>query len=68
MVFLAIVAVPATIVLLIGLLVLSAVVEDRVLCPRALIVRAARVRSNSPEFTESFVAREFERLLRTSPR
>jgi len=68
MVLLALVAVPATIALLIGLLVLSAVVEDRVLHPRALIVRAARVRSNSPEFTESFVAREFERLLRTSPR
>ncbi|HZQ86864.1 MAG TPA: hypothetical protein VFA83_18610 [Acidimicrobiales bacterium] len=68
MVYLAIVAVPATAMLLIALLVLSAVVEDRVLCPRALIVKAAKVRSNSPEFTESFVAREFERLLRTSAR
>jgi len=63
---LALVAVPATAGLLIGLLALSAVVENRVLCPRALIVGAARARSTTPEFTEAFVAHEFERLLRTS--
>ena len=50
-----------------GLLLLSAVVEQRVLCPRAMIVHVARARSSSPEFAEAFVTREFERLLRSSP-
>lgn len=59
-------AVPGTAVLLIGLLSLSALVEQRVLCPRAMILQVARDRSSSPEFTETFVAREFERLLRSS--
>jgi hypothetical protein len=56
-------AVPGTAVLLTGLLTLSALVEQRILCPRAMILRVATARTSSPEFTESFVAREFERLL-----
>ena len=64
----ALLAIPGTAVLLIGLLALSAVVEERILCPRSLIMRVARGGSTSAEYTEAFVAREFERLLRTSPR
>jgi hypothetical protein len=56
-------AVPGTAGLLIALLVLSALVEQRVLCPRALILRVARARTGSPEFTEQFVAREIDRLV-----
>ena len=67
-VIVALLAVPGTAVLLIGLLALSAVVEARILCPRSLIMRVARGGSTSAEYTEAFVAREFERLLRTSPR
>jgi hypothetical protein len=66
MALLALLAVPGTAALLIGLLVVSALVEQRVLCPRALIVGVARAKSTSPEYTETLVAREFERLLRTS--
>ena len=67
-VIVALLAVPGTAVLLIGLLVLSAVVEEKILCPRALIVRVARGGSTSAEYTEAFVTREVDRLLRTSPR
>jgi hypothetical protein len=66
MALLLLLAVPGTAALLIGLLTLSALVEQRVLDPRAMILRVARARNSSPEFTERFVAREFERLLRDS--
>jgi hypothetical protein len=60
--------VPAALILIPGLLFLSALVEDRVLSPRALIFRVARNDSASPEHAEAFVAREFERLLQQSSR
>ena len=47
-----------------GLLALSAMLEGRVLSPRSMIVSAAKARRSQPEFTEAFVAREVERLLR----
>ena len=53
-----------TLALLMGLLFLSALVEQRVLSPQALILRVARTRAASPDHAEVFVAREFERLLR----
>jgi hypothetical protein len=53
-----------TLALLMGLLFLSALVEQRVLSPQALILRVARTRAASPDHAETFVAQEFERLLR----
>ncbi len=57
------VAVPASFVLVGGLLALSWVLECRVLSPKAMILRAARSMRSKPEFAEEFVAREVERLL-----
>lgn len=57
-------AVPATVLLLGGVLFLSAFAEARFLCPRSLIVSAARTRRTTPEYVEAFVARQYERLLR----
>jgi hypothetical protein len=56
--------IPGTLLLLAGVLYLSAVVEDRFLSPRSLILSTVRARGSSPEFAEVFVARQFERLLR----
>ena len=61
-------AIPGTFVLLLGLLLLSALVEERVLSPQALILRVARARASTPEYAEAFVAREFDRLLRQAQR
>jgi UPF0716 family protein affecting phage T7 exclusion len=61
-------AIPGTITLLMGLLFISALVEERILSPQALILRVARNRGGSPEYAETFVAREFDRLLRDSQR
>ena len=61
-------SIPGTIVLLMGLLFLSAFVEERVLSPQALILRVARSRGSTPEYAEAFVAREFDRLLRDTQR
>ena len=61
-------SIPGTIVLLMGLLLLSAFVEERVLSPQALILRVARSRGSTPEYAEAFVAREFDRLLRDTQR
>lgn len=59
-------AVPGTLVILAGVLYLSALAESRFLCPRSLIVSAARTRRTTPEYVEAFVARQYERLLRES--
>jgi hypothetical protein len=59
-------AVPATLLLLAAILSLSAWAESRFLCPRSLIVGAARTRRTSPEYVEAFVARQYERLLQES--
>ena len=50
------------------LLALSAMVEERVLSPRSMILSAVRARRSPPEFTEALVAREFERLLKNVQR
>ncbi|HEX7166558.1 MAG TPA: hypothetical protein VF230_06225 [Acidimicrobiales bacterium] len=55
---------PAAFILVIGVLALSSMLEERVLSPRSMIVSAARARRSAPEFAEAFVAREVERLLR----
>jgi UPF0716 family protein affecting phage T7 exclusion len=61
-------AIPGCMALLLGLLLVSAWVEERVLSPQALILRVARTRASSPEYAEAFVAREFDRLLRQTQR
>jgi hypothetical protein len=60
--------IPAALAILSGLLAVSAFVEQRVLSPRSLILSAVRSRRSAPEFAEAFVAREFERLLKTTQR
>jgi hypothetical protein len=60
--------IPGTFVLLMGLLLLSAWVEERALSPQSLILQVAKARSSSPEYAEAFVAREFDRLLRNAQR
>lgn len=60
----ALVAVPGTTLILMAVLYLSAVAEQRFLSPRSLILGVVRARRNTPEFAEAFVARQFERLLR----
>jgi hypothetical protein len=63
-VLLALLLVFGTLALVTGLLFLSALVEERILSPQAMILRVARTRAASPEHAETFVAAEFERLLR----
>ncbi len=56
--------IPVTLLLLSGVLFLSAFAEERLLSPRSLILSTVRARRASPEYAEAFVARQFERLLR----
>jgi hypothetical protein len=60
----ALVAVPGTTLVLVAVLYVSAVAEQRFLSPRSLILGVVRARRNTPEFAEAFVARQFERILR----
>ena len=60
--------IPGTFVLLLGLLLLSALVEERVLSPKSMILQVAKTRATSPEYAEAFVAREFDRMLRQAQR
>ena len=60
--------IPGTMALLLGLLLLSALVEERVLSPQSMILQVARTRATTPEYAEAFVAREFDRLLRQAQR
>ncbi len=55
--------IPGTLVLLSLILALSDLAENRVVSPRALIVRAATGRRTPPERAEVLVAAEVERLL-----
>ena len=66
--WLLLVALPLTLAIPCVMLGLSAIAEDRFLSPRSLIVSAVRSRRSGPEFTEQFVAREFERLLKSAQR
>lgn len=63
MVLLAVITVPLTLVLLFGVLLLSALVEERVLSPRAVVLSVVRARGSSPEYAEALAARECERAL-----
>ena len=62
----AVLLVPAVLILLTGLLLWTAWLEDSVLSPRSLIVHSARSRSRRmrPEDVERLVATQSERLLR----
>ena len=64
----ALLSIPGSLLVIVGILILSAAVEGRVLSPRSMILSAARARRTPPEYTEAFVAREFERLLATERR
>ncbi len=59
---------PAALAIPCGILMLSAVAEQRILSPRSLILSTARARHNTPELAEVLVAREFERLLKDTQR
>ncbi|HVL93169.1 MAG TPA: hypothetical protein VM264_07480 [Acidimicrobiales bacterium] len=56
-------SIPFTLVILAAVLALSAVAEQRVLSPRAMVIRVVRARRTSPDFVEAFVARECAPLL-----
>lgn len=60
--------IPGTFALLLGLLLLSALVEERVLSPQSMILQVAKTKASSPEYAEAFVAREFDRMLRQAQR
>ncbi len=60
--------IPVALLIPCALLALSAIAEEQILSPRSLIVSAVRSRRSGPEFTEAFVAREFERLLKDTQR
>jgi hypothetical protein len=57
-------SIPVTVLLLAGVLFLSAFVERRFLSPRAVVLSTVRARRSSPEYTEAMVARQFEDVLR----
>jgi hypothetical protein len=61
-------ALPIALVIPCGLLMLSAMAEQRILSPRSLIMSTARARHGTPEVSEVLVAREFERLLKNTQR
>lgn len=63
-----VVCIPVALLIPCALLALSAIAEEQILSPRSLIVSAVRSRRSGPEFTEAFVAREFERLLKDTQR
>ena len=54
--------VPLIPLIVLGFLVLSAWIEDRMLSPQALVVKAVRSRGASPEVAERLVAAECARL------
>ncbi len=60
------VAVSLALVVITGLLMITAWLESSVLSPRSLILRTVRVR-NRPEHVEQLVAAQYERLLRQGP-
>lgn len=62
------VAVPASFILIGGLLALSWALECSVLSPQSMILKAAQSTRSNPDFAEQFVAREVERLLQNAPR
>jgi hypothetical protein len=57
-------SIPITVLLLAGVLFLSAFVERRFLSPRAVVLSTVRARRSSPEYAEAMVARQFEDVLR----
>jgi hypothetical protein len=60
--------VPGTIVMILGMLLLTVYAENHLLSPRSIILHVAKARKAPPEHAEQLVAREFERLLRESQR
>ena len=56
--------IPATLLLLAGLLAFSAFAENHMVSSRALILNVARRRRSRPEVAEALVARELDRMLR----
>ena len=59
---------PAALLIPCGLLMLSALAEQRILSPQSIILSTARARHSTPEVAEMLVAREFERLLKDTQR
>lgn len=63
----ALVAIPGTAVLLIGLLSLSAFVEEHLLSPESLMGAAIRSRSGDLDHTEAFVTRQLDAIINRPP-
>ncbi|MDQ1437367.1 MAG: hypothetical protein QOK43_996 [Acidimicrobiaceae bacterium] len=57
-------SIPSVVLLLAGVLFLSALVEQRFLSPRAVVLSTVRARRSTPEYTEAMVAKQFEEMLR----
>ena len=60
--------VPAALLLMCGLLGLTAWLEESVLSPRALILKTLRTRRAEPEHVERLVAEQYEKVLRNLAR
>lgn len=60
--------IPGSLAFLCSLLAMTVVAEQRVLSPRALIIKAARARRVGADYThtEALVAQQYERLLRST--
>lgn len=66
--WLLLITIPVALLIPCGLLMLSAMAEQRILSPQSMILSTARARRNTPELAEVVVAREFERLLKDTQR
>jgi hypothetical protein len=60
--------VPATLSMIMGMLLLTVYAENHLLSPKSMILHVAKAKKAQPEHAEQLVAREFERLLRESQR
>ena len=63
-VWLPVVALPGAVAILFAILMLSQLVEQRVLSPQSMVRVAAKARRTRPEYAEMFVAAQLDPLVR----